>query len=203
MEEMSVQKRLSYRFSLYGDRIPTDHGEALYAAISGICPDLHELNGFSLSPVVRTVAVGNELLLQPGSCFFARVPETHLAQLVTISGKTLSLRAATVRVGPMQVQLIQPATILRSRVVTFKNAVTEVSLLRKVEEALHEMGGDASIKIMRRRILTIHAKKVIGFGVELSGLLEEASLALQVHGIGGRRRFGCGVFLPGAEVIGA
>ncbi|WP_179122961.1 type I-MYXAN CRISPR-associated protein Cas6/Cmx6 [Ferroacidibacillus organovorans] len=203
MKELSMKQRLFYRFSLYGDRIPIDHGEVLYAAISGICPDLHELDGFSLSPVIRTVAVGNELLLQPGSCFFAQVPETHLAQLVTISGKTLSLRAAAVRVGPMQVQLIQPATTLRSRVVTFKNAVTEDSMLRKVEEALHEMGGVASIKIVRRRILTIHTNKVIGFGVELSGLLEDTSLALQVHGIGGRRRFGCGVFLPGAEVTNA
>jgi hypothetical protein len=44
--------------------------------------------------------------------------------------------------------------------------------------------------------VTIAGDKVVGFETVLHELSDEASLAVQFTGVGGRQRFGCGVFVP-------
>ena len=39
-------------------------------------------------------------------------------------------------------------------------------------------------------------KEIVGFAVRVEDLTAEESIGLQEAGIGGRRRFGCGVFIP-------
>ncbi|MCL6594269.1 MAG: type I-MYXAN CRISPR-associated protein Cas6/Cmx6 [Alicyclobacillus sp.] len=191
-----MQRRLRYRFPVYGTQVPVDHGEALYGAVSGVLPELHQLEEFLLSPIVQADALGDRLILKPGSCFYAYVPEDYVPALVSLSGKSLRLRDSMVRVGPVGLHLIQPSPTVHSRMVTFKNAVTEDQMEGKVREALDEMGVKAEIKVLRRRVITIHGRKVIGFGVQVSGLSDEDSVAVQVNPVGGRRRFGCGSFFP-------
>ncbi|MGH9961803.1 MAG: type I-MYXAN CRISPR-associated protein Cas6/Cmx6, partial [Pyrinomonadaceae bacterium] len=47
-----------------------------------------------------------------------------------------------------------------------------------------------------RRVLHIKDRSVIGYAVSVSGLSDDESVKLQVIGLGGRRRMGCGVFVP-------
>lgn len=54
----------------------------------------------------------------------------------------------------------------------------------------------ATVEVGRRRIVTVDGDKVVGFGLRLAGLSDEDSLKVQYTGIGGRQRFGCGVFGP-------
>lgn len=42
---------------------------------------------------------------------------------------------------------------------------------------------------------------VRGHPVAIGGLTEEESIALQVHGLGGKQRMGCGVFVPAEETV--
>jgi CRISPR-associated protein Cas6 len=44
--------------------------------------------------------------------------------------------------------------------------------------------------------VTIHGKVVVGFAMRIADLGPEDSVRLQQGGIGGRRRFGCGLFVP-------
>jgi Cas6 Crispr len=46
------------------------------------------------------------------------------------------------------------------------------------------------------RVVRIKDKTVVGYGVRVAGLNVEESLRLQEHGLGGRRKLGCGVFVP-------
>jgi CRISPR-associated protein Cas6 len=39
---------------------------------------------------------------------------------------------------------------------------------------------------------------VVGFGVEVTGLSDEDSIKLQICGLGGKRKMGCGIFVPQA-----
>jgi CRISPR-associated protein Cas6 len=48
----------------------------------------------------------------------------------------------------------------------------------------------------RRRVVRIKDKTVVGYGVHVAGLNAAESLCLQEHGLGGRRKMGCGVFVP-------
>lgn len=196
MSLISLQRRLRYRFPVYGTRVPVDHGEALYGAVSGVLPELHQLEEFLLSPIVQADALGEQLVLRRGSCFYAYVPENYIPVLVSLSGKSLRLRDSMIRIGPVGLQLIQPVPAVYSRMVTFKNAVTENQIKEKVREALDEMGVRAEIRVMRRRVITIHGRKVVGFGIGLFELSDGDSVTVQINPIGGRRRFGCGSFFP-------
>ncbi|MFM8300877.1 MAG: type I-MYXAN CRISPR-associated protein Cas6/Cmx6 [Microcystis aeruginosa] len=37
---------------------------------------------------------------------------------------------------------------------------------------------------------------MVGFALAIFDLSEEDSIKLQIHGLGGKRRMGCGVFVP-------
>ncbi|MCL6446105.1 MAG: type I-MYXAN CRISPR-associated protein Cas6/Cmx6, partial [Alicyclobacillus sp.] len=184
------------QFPVYGLDVPVDHGEALYAALSRQCPELHELPHFSLSPIMGGEAVGDRLHLRPGSRFYACVPTAYVPVLLRLSGSTLKVRDCMVRVGPICADLLRPAAVVASRIVTFKNATTEEGMERKVNEALQEMGVTAEITVLRRRVISIHGRKVVGYGVRLSNLSAEDSICVQAKPLGGRRRFGCGQFFP-------
>lgn len=47
-----------------------------------------------------------------------------------------------------------------------------------------------------RRTLRIRDKEVVGFALRMENLTAEESICLQEQGLGGRRRFGCGLFIP-------
>ncbi len=47
-----------------------------------------------------------------------------------------------------------------------------------------------------RRALRIRDRRIIGYTLQITGLTAEEPLPLQEQGLGGRRRLGCGLFLP-------
>lgn len=53
-----------------------------------------------------------------------------------------------------------------------------------------------------RRVLRVKDKKVVGYSLRVLGLTAEESIRLQEQGLGGRRRMGCGVFVPMKELPG-
>ena len=59
---------------------------------------------------------------------------------------------------------------------------------------LHSRCAEGNVTVGARKVITVGGQKVVGFSVRVSGLSDEASLALQERGIGGRRKMGCGVF---------
>lgn len=195
-ESVTSFERLRFRFPVYGESVPTDHGEPLYAAISSAVPELHELDGFGISPILQAEAVGSRLMLSPVSHFYIQAPSTHIPLIVSLAGKTYHLRGNLIRVRSPSISVIQPAPILHSRYVTVKHAVTAEDMEASIQEQLQEYAIGCTVNILRRRVMTIHGRKVVGFGVLLQSLSDEASLHVQVQGIGGRRRFGGGIFLP-------
>jgi CRISPR-associated protein Cas6 len=50
--------------------------------------------------------------------------------------------------------------------------------------------------IGERKTFRLKDKQVVGFEMGISNLTADESLALQEKGLGGRRRMGCGVFVP-------
>jgi len=64
-----------------------------------------------------------------------------------------------------------------------------------VEEANRSRKSGSHSQFLRRTI-KIRDKEIVGFAVSIEGLSDEESLSLQENGIGGRRRFGCGIFVP-------
>jgi CRISPR-associated protein Cas6 len=206
-------------FRLLGKTIPADHGYALYGAVSRHVPWTHDpaQEALGIHPINGLLA-GNRLLhLTPSSHLTIRLDSDHVRQLLPLAGKELDLDGHKLRVGVPTTYTLKPAATLRSRLVTFKHRMEPESFLAKAQEELAKLSIKATPGLIRRsgakslegreeltadrspfirRTLRIRDKEVVGFAMEVSGLSADESLRLQESGLGGRRRFGCGIFVP-------
>jgi CRISPR-associated protein Cas6 len=62
--------------------------------------------------------------------------------------------------------------------------------------AANDIASEVQLTLGKRRTLRIRNKEVVGYEVVLGKLAAEESLLVQSAGLGGRRRFGCGIFVP-------
>lgn len=209
-------------FRLTGREIPADHGYALYGAVSRHVPWTHDpaQEALGIHPINGLLA-GNRLLhLTPSSRLTFRLNSDHVRELLPLAGKELDLDGYTLRVGVPTTYTLKPAATLRCRLVTFKHRMETEPFLAKAQEELTKLGIKATPALIRRsgarslegrvepaadrspfirRTIRIHDKEVVGFAMEVAGLSADESLRLQETGLGGRRKFGCGIFGPVRE----
>jgi CRISPR-associated protein Cas6 len=125
-----------------------------------------------------------------------------------LAGKQLSIGTHSIRLGIPQIYMLRPVERLRARIVTIKNHQEAESFLAAARLQLEALGivGEAIVPLdiegkPDRKTIKIKTYSVVGFGLEVSGLSEEDSIKLQILGLGGKRRMGCGVFVPMKEVV--
>ena len=198
--------------------IPADHGFALFSAVSDVLPFVHGNVSVGIHPIQGILAGARRLQLGPASRVVLRLPASHAGETLPLAGKGLSLGDTKMIVGAPKVLALKPSAILRSRIVVIRDMLDADSLLAAARRQLDvaSVGGMAGIPTRRtlppleasgqgsrdqylRRTLMIRDKAIVGYAIEVKGLTAEESISLQENGIGGRRRFGCGIFLPAEE----
>lgn len=188
-------------FPLRGDPLPLDHGFPLFGALSRLLPALHEHPEWGVHPVLGQ-RQDRRLHLVPASRLKLRLPLAELAVVMPLAQATLDVAGARVSLGFPQVFPLAPAASIRARFVTiagFQDEAPFVEALARQLAALPGLGQDAGsieVTLGRRRTCEIHGKRIVGFAVGLTGLGADASLAVQRHGLGGRRHMGAGIFVP-------
>lgn len=184
-------------FALRGDRAPSLHGMPLYAAISNAVPALHEAEWLGIHQLRgRRLKGTREMVLSRDGRLGLRLPVARMAEVLPLSGKALQLGEHTLQVGVPEVRMLTPWASLVSRHVIVKGFMEPdpfLGALRRQLDALEVVG---TIELGPRRVQVIHEKRVVGFGVRVRDLSEDASVRLQSAGLGGRRRMGCGLFVP-------
>ena len=216
MEQQDYVVDLS--FLLRGTSIPADHGYALYSAISRHLPWLHGDRSVGVHPVQGRLIGQRQLALNELSRLVLRLPASKIPEAICLAGKRLDLEGALLMVGVPTVQSLLPHSSLRSRLVIIKGFTEPTPFLEAVLRQLDQLGVNSSVALVPhrrglsveaqigsretvvRRTLRIRDKEVVGFAVQAVGLGPQDSLALQATGLGGRRRFGCGIFLPTPDV---
>lgn len=194
-------------FTITGTTIPLDHGYPLYSALCRVVPSLHGDARVGVHPIRGLRTAPGVLSLMPGSRLRIRLPSEGLAPYIALSGTELDLVGHRLFVGVPRVESLVPAPLLASRLVVFRGPTEPPSFESSVRRHLSEIDvvGEPSFVPSpsppwsgqpKRRVLTIAGRRVIGYALRVSGLTAEESLRLQEHGLGGRRRFGCGVFVP-------
>ena len=184
-------------FPVRFERIPSDHGYALYAAIARRLPQLHEADWWGLHTIAgQRDGSGWIHPLRGGSRMGVRLPARRIADLLPLSGTVLRLRGAAVAVGPPYVQAVVPGARLQARIVTIRNHMDATTFASAAREQLDRMGIEGTLAVGRRQVVHVAGKAVVGFAVEVSKLSPEASRRLVRVGLGGRRRLGCGLFVP-------
>lgn len=203
-------------FNLQGDQIPADHGYLLYSAISHLVPGIHDGEEFGIHAVAGRFVGDRMLELEPHSHLAIRLPSDHVKDVLVLAGKSLSIGEHRIQVGVPASRALVPAPRLYSRLVVIKGFMEPESFLGAVKRKLADlnvtgtpslvstseaaqanaerMGGTKSPWL--RRTLRIRDKEIVGFAVRIEDLSAEESIVVQEQGIGGRRRFGCGLFIP-------
>ena len=206
-------------FRLLGAEIPVDHGYHLLSSVSEIVPFVHGNQQIGIHPI-RGDLVGNRLQrLNRKSRLIVRLPSEKVRDILPVAGKSLELGGKVVHVGVPNTSVLRPAESLWSRLVVIKGFMEPASFLEAVERQLHENKIDGQPELIEqsevpkananrkggsrspyvRRTIRIRDKEIVGFAVRINGLSAEDSIRVQELGVGGRRRFGCGVFVPVAS----
>jgi CRISPR-associated protein Cas6 len=203
-------------FALRGNIIPTDHGYALYSALSSYIPQLHGNSEVAIHPIYGRLNEDRTITLTQKSRLIIRLHEDLISLVLPLIGRFLQIGEYGIKVGLPTIQPLIPKTNLYSRLVIIKGFIEENGFLEAVQRQLNDMDikgkpylvyqpqveeknrGNitGSHSLYLRRTICIQGKEIVGFAVGVNELTAEESIRLQEMGIGGRRRFGCGIFIP-------
>ena len=195
-------------FRLNGSKIPVDHGYALYAALSRIVPEIHDAVDIGIHSIRGIYSGGGRLQLSDSSRLVVRLPGEDIRSYLKLAGKGLLLDRCRLRVGVCETRALVPAATLRCRIATTKNGEQSArfdaeiarqaatlgirgKLFRVPENSRGGDGRDPS-----RRVFRVKNKRIVGYSMLATELTAKESILLQERGLGGRRRMGCGVFVP-------
>lgn len=190
-------------FNVIGQTLPADHGYGLYSALTHCIEELHELSGWSLRTISGVPDRQGKINLKDYSRLRIRLPSEQVPLVYPLAGKQFTIGVHNIVLGIPQIFTLSSASQLRSRLVVIKGYQEPESFIAAAQRQLEKLGikGNLSISTNSDREIarkTIKIKKftVVGFGLEIKNLDNEDSLLLQKVGIGGKRRMGCGVFVP-------
>jgi len=182
-------------FRITASGVPLDHGYALYSAIARVLPAIHEAKWLGVHPLTG-LRIGRELRLTRGSRLRLRLPAGRIPEVLALAGKGLQVDDDLLRVGVPDVRALAPAAALRARMVSIKGFEADGPFREAAQRQLDALGNKGQLTLGRRRVMRIKDKTIVGFQVMVSELTAEESLTLQERGLGGRRRMGCGIFVP-------
>ena len=187
-------------FRLNGTTLPVDHGYSLLSAVSRIVPEVHSSKQIGIQPVRGVYSGEGKLHLAAYSRLVLRVPDEEIGKYIKLAGAKLDLDGHQLRIGVPEVRALMPVASLRARLVTIKGFLEKASFLAAARRQLETMGVAGQVMLGQRRTFRVKDKQVVGFEMAMTGLTAEESVTLQEKGIGGRRRMGCGIFVPTRQV---
>ena len=209
-------------FCVTGTEVPTDHGYALFSALSRILETeedrwMHGNPHIGLHTIRGVRGPNGRRLIGDKARLGLRLPSDLLPRSLKLAGKGLDLDGCKLRVGVSETRALIPAATLHCRVVTTKNGDNPTHFDAEIARQLVTL--DIHGQVFRvsqsarpsddrlacaprtsrdpsRRIFRVKDKRIVGYSVLVTELTAEESIRLQERGLGGRRRMGCGVFVP-------
>jgi CRISPR-associated protein Cas6 len=194
---------IAVSFPVQGQRLPADHGYALYATITKRVQVLHSVAWLGIE-LISGVPWAPGIIALPvhSASLRLRLPADKFAQVLPLTGARLDIDGYALRLGIPIARPLVAASSVYARIVTIKKFTESEPFLAAVQRQLSQLGITADVELPRdgrtrsRRILAIHGRKVVGFSLAAHGLSDADSIKLQSVGIGGRRAMGCGIFNP-------
>jgi CRISPR-associated protein Cas6 len=204
------------QFQVLGDYLPADHGFLLYSAIASVIPEVHGAKDVGIHHVSGQLTGDRRIALSKRSRIGIRAPVEMLPTLIPLSGKSLRIGGSTLHVGvPIQTTSMTTAAELYSRLVIIKGFMEPEPFLEAARRQLAELKVSGELSLVDtiaiakandgrtgglqspwlKRTINIHGRQIVGFALRVSELSPDGSLLLQSKGLGGRRRFGCGIFI--------
>ena len=208
--------KVDVQFMVTGQLLPADHSYLLFSAICGVVPDLHGDEGLGVFPVNGRLVGGRNLAVTEHSRLTMRLEADRIREVLALAGKVLEVGSGRLSVGVPATKALQPKVRLYSRLVVIKGFTEPLPFLDAAErqfkaleikgrlslvpqpqvaETNQERPGGSKSPFLRRTT-RIRDKEIVGFALIADNLTADESICLQEQGLGGRRRFGCGLFVP-------
>lgn len=193
--------KLDLHFPVTGQHIAIDHGYPLYAALSRLLdspahPWLHDDDELGIHPIRGRYAGPGRLLLTARSRLSLRLPADRIPAVLPLAGKTLLIGDERIHVGILQPAALVPAPNLYAHLVTTRNGQDETRFDEEIARQLAALGVAGKPHRGPRRTFRIKEKRVVAHTLLVTELTAEESIRLQEAGVGGRRKLGCGIFVP-------
>jgi len=208
--------KVDVQFRVTGIEIPADHGYHVMSAISRVVPEIHGDDEVGVHSIGGRLIGSRRLALTDRSRLTIRLAAERIGQVLPLAGRPLEIDGRQVRVGVPQTRALVSAARLYSRLVVIKGFLESEPFLEAARRQLEALGirGEPSLvpqpeiaaanrekstgtrSPYLRRTIRIRDKEVVGFALRVQDLTAEESIRLQDKGVGGRRRFGCGIFVP-------
>jgi|JI10StandDraft_1071094.scaffolds.fasta_scaffold18041_4 CRISPR-associated protein Cas6 len=192
-------------FPVRGTTVPRDHAYALYGALSRAQPDLHGQAWLGVHSIPGRLKDG-DLDLSTGSYLRLRIPTERIAALLPLAGATLEVHGRPVTLGAPTIHALRPVAALDAHLVVIRltNGVKRPfdkdefnqRFAAEAQRQLDRLGVKGEFALRGRRSITVGGQRIMGHAVGVTGLTAEHSLLLQIHGLGGKRSMGCGLFRP-------
>ena len=188
-------------FSVIGETLPIDHGYSLYSALAHLQSKLHDLKNISIQTISGIPNKDGCLNLNEHSRLRIRLPADQIQLVYRFAGKKLLIgNKYKIRLDIPQIYLLKPVKKLRSRIVVIRGYEEPDTFLVAEQRQLEKLGiqGIACVTTNsngkpKRKSIKVQ-NTLVGFGLEVKNLSDEDSMTLQIHGIGGKHKMGCGVF---------
>jgi CRISPR-associated protein Cas6 len=202
---------INLSFPIKGIQIPADHNYKLHGVLCQEVPSLRTLENFSMNTIAGRPDQQGKIHLLKGSRLLLRLPVEAIAQVYPLAGKTLAIGGCPIQLGNPELQALQSVDALSARLVTIKGYTEPGTFLEAAQRQLNALEIQANLGIPANdkgdpKRLTLRINKpersytIVGFSLVVSDLSPEDSIKLQIHGLGGKRRIGCGVFNPVVNV---
>lgn len=202
-------------FPVRGSSLAWDHSYDLYGALCRRQSLLHENPyPYGIFPI-NGLATGNRRLeLTEKSVLRMRMPSDRIGDILPLVGASLELNGDKIVLDSPRLEPVPHSARLFSPWVTYDGASDEETFTRWVEGELQKLeisgtpvmgrainpnskdGGKGSRDAHLRRTRTIKGRQIVGYALLIEGLSAQDSSKLCAHGLGGRRHFGGGLFLP-------
>ena len=193
---------------LKGKSLPLDNGYITYSALSRICPNLHELTNIFIHPIAGIPNSSKQLRLTKRSKLQIRIAIEQIPLVYEfLAGQTFSIGQSQFHLGIPEYKALTPSSVLYSRLVIIRRCIEPQVFLEAAQRQLESLGIKGNIDILKKNNGQLQCRQLVikkdigtfplkGYGVEVKDLSEEDSLTLQQHGIGGKKKMMCGVFVP-------
>jgi CRISPR-associated protein Cas6 len=189
-----------------GECIHIDHAYELFAAISSKQVILHDPNlkigifGINGIPDRQNRAI---LHLTDKSRLRLRLPIQAVGIAFRLEGQSLIIGSHEIQLGEASINRLNPSPRLTSRLIVIKDATEPDLFLSACQRQMEKLKIEGEIKVENRsdgrpkyRTIKVRWAKIIGFGLTVTNLNPIDSLILQQEGLGGKRKMGCGMFVP-------
>ena len=186
-------------FDLKGSFVPAGYAFALWGEVARCLPWLDAEKLAGILPL-RVAASGENMLLPQRAKLVLRLPAELAPQAKPLSGQELDVEGKALRVGKAREKSLQPHPTLHAQLVE-SNSEEDV-FIADMADQLREMEVACKLICGIRRTIMGAKQSVVGYSLVLHDLKPDASLQIQRAGLGGKRRFGCGIFVPYKAISG-